>query len=276
MKRDTLLISLLSLIDDTDKSVRDTVRRKLTDLGEDAVEEMERLAPQLSDKIDTNFLNCFIDELRLDHTLRRLKNYLSNPDPLLMDGLLLVTEAIRPEIDKVKYISMVQDIADDMLADISDNRTAVENLEIFNYIFYKRIGFRHVDESVTKRENAIITDVLDSKMGNIFTIPLCYFILARYTGLPIYPVIKGRTFTPAFLGSRDDVLFYINIFKDGLIFSGKEGEAEENRPRVGLDRALVSIYADHLNYLFKADGDEVLLKVMEKVLECFGNERYIN
>jgi len=162
-----------------------------------------------------------------------------------------------------------------MLTDISDKRTAVENLEIFNYIFYKRVGFKHVDESVTKRENALITDVLDTKMGNIFTIPLCYFVLARYAGLPIYPVIAGRSFTPAFLDNNDEVLFYINIYKDGLIFSGKELELEHS-PRVGLDKALVSIYADHLNYLFKAEEDKEMMKIMEKVLECFGSERYIN
>ena len=275
MRRDSLIISLLSLIDDPDKSVRGSVHAKLTELGEDAVDEMERLVPQLSEKIGSDYLSAFISDLRLEHTLNKIRSYLSNPDPLLMDGLLLITSAVKPETDKVKYITIVQDIADDMLTDISDKRTAVENLEIFNYIFYKRVGFKHVDESVTKRENALITDVLDTKMGNIFTIPLCYFVLARYAGLPIYPVIAGRSFTPAFLDNNDEVLFYINIYKDGLIFSGKELELEHS-PRVGLDKALVSIYADHLNYLFKAEEDKEMMKIMEKVLECFGSERYIN
>jgi len=49
--------------------------------------------------------------------LGKLRNYLSNPDPLLMDGLLLVTSAVRPETDRVKYITIVQDIAEDMLTD---------------------------------------------------------------------------------------------------------------------------------------------------------------
>lgn len=275
MKRDSLLISLLSLIDDPDKSVREAVHSKLAEMGENAVEEMERLVPQLSEKISPEYLTSFISDLRLDHTLGKLRNYLSNPDPLLMDGLLLVTSALRPETDRVKYITIVQDIAEDMLTDISDKRTAVENLEIFNYIFYQRVGFKHVDESVTKRENAYITDVIESKMGNIFTIPLCYFLLARYAGLPIYPVISGRSFTPAYMDNNDEVLFYINIYKDGLIFSGKEWDSSLS-PRVGLDKALVSIYADHLNYLFKAEDDKEMIRIMEKVLECFGTERYIN
>jgi regulator of sirC expression with transglutaminase-like and TPR domain len=275
MIRDSLLISLLSLIDDPDKTVREAVWSKLKEMGEDAVAEMETLIPQLSERINQDFFNSFIKELKLEHTLKKIKNYLLNPDPLLLDGLLLVTSAIRPDTDKVKYITIIQDIADDMLTEISDKRTAVENLEIFNYIFYKRVGFKHVDESVTKVDNAIITDVLETKMGNIFTIPLCYFLLARYTGLPVYPVIVGRSFTPAYLDNSDEILFFINIFKEGLIFSGDERDANIS-PRVGLDKALVSIYADHLNYLFKAAEDNERVEIMEKVLECFGNERYIN
>lgn len=279
------LISLLSLIDDVDITVRTAVENKLVEMGEELFDEMENLYPELSDKIDKDFYFDYLSNLRLNYTLKKLKGYLSNPDPLLMDGLLLVTSAIYPKLDMFFYMNIVQDIADEIVEEISDSKTAVENLEIFNYIFFHRIGFKHADESVVEIDKAIISTVIETKQGNIFTIPICYFLLARYAGLPIYPVIINKSFTPAYIDNNSNILFYINIYKDGLIFNDNtlqksiesiSGESVKPFAKLGLDRALVSIYADHLLYLYKSVKDVYRENIMKKVMDCFGNERYIN
>ncbi|MEZ7873856.1 MAG: transglutaminase family protein [Bacteroidales bacterium] len=275
MIRESLLVSLITLLDDSDQSVRVAAWNKLQELGEFAIEEIEQLLPDLGQKYQNGYLESLLNELKIEIVLKRLKSYLDNPDPLLLDGLLLVSNALEPDLDKIKYLSIVQDIADEILLEISDNRTAIENMEIFNYIFFRRIGFQHEDDTVTVKENALITKVLESKKGNIFTIPMCYFILARQSGLPVYPVIAGKSFTPAYLNSEDMPVFYINIYKNGIIFS-KDLTERERPTRVGVDKALVSIYADHLNYLFKSVNDKESSSIMERVLECFGNLRYIN
>lgn len=275
MIRESLLVSLITLLDDSDQSVRVAAWNKLQELGEFAIEEIEQLLPDLGQKYQNGYLESLLNELKIEIVLKRLKSYLDNPDPLLLDGLLLVSNALEPDLDKIKYLSIVQDIADEILLEISDNRTAIENMEIFNYIFFRRIGFQHEDDTVTVKENALITKVLESKKGNIFTIPMCYFILARQSGLPVYPVIAGKSFTPAYLNSVDMPVFYINIYKNGIIFS-KDLTERERPTRVGVDKALVSIYADHLNYLFKSVNDKESSSIMERVLECFGNLRYIN
>ena len=82
------LISLLSLIDDADTTVRTAVENKLIEIGEELFDEMENLYPELNDKIDKDFYFNYLSNLRLNYTLKKLKGYLSNPDPLLMDGLL--------------------------------------------------------------------------------------------------------------------------------------------------------------------------------------------
>jgi len=275
MIRESLLVSLITLLDDSDQSVRVAAWNKLQELGEFAIEEIEQLLPDLGQKYQNGYLESLLNELKIEIVLKRLESYLDNPDPLLLDGLLLVSNALEPDLDKIKYLSIVQDIADEILLEISDNRTAIENMEIFNYIFFRRIGFQHEDDTVTVKENALITKVLESKKGNIFTIPMCYFILARQSGLPVYPVIAGKSFTPAYLNSEDMPVFYINIYKNGIIFS-KDLTERERPTRVGVDKALVSIYADHLNYLFKSVNDKESSSIMERVLECFGNLRYIN
>lgn len=285
MKTDPNLKSLLSLMDDPDSMIRDAVHKRLFDMGEEAFGEMERLMPEFSDRIDPDYYLSYINNLRREYVFSKLNEYNSNPDPLLIDGLLLVSQALEPSLDRQFYKDSIQEMSDEMLLELSDNRTAIENLEIFNYIFFRRFGFKHVDESVTHVENALITKVIDSKRGNIFTIPLCYFLLARHTGLPVYPLIVAKSFTPAYIDNDDNILFYINIYKEGIIFS--DDQLRKNLPaneggdpfkfaRIGTDKALVSIYAEHLSYLYGAVKDNESQKVMQRVMECFGDERFIN
>ena len=90
MIKESLLVSLLTLLDDSDQSVRVAAGDQLLELGDTAAEEMEQLLPELSAYFDKGYLDSLLLELKLEIVLRRLKNYLDNPDPLLLDGLLLV------------------------------------------------------------------------------------------------------------------------------------------------------------------------------------------
>lgn len=275
MQRDTLLISLVSLLDDPDRSVRLIAWDKLALMGEEVVGEIENLIPELSKKMDSNDLNSLLKELKVEFIMKKIESYTSNPDPLLLDGLLLVTSSFEPDLDKIKYLTIVQDIADEMLLEINDNRTAMENMEIFNHIFFRRVGFKSVDDEITIKDNAVITTVLDTKRCNLISLSMCYFTLARYTGLPIYPVIEGQSFSPAYLDHNNNPLFYVNIFKNGIIFSKDLGEPK-SRSRVGKDKILVSMYADQIYYLFKKIGDSETCNVMKRVRDCFGGAWYLN
>ncbi len=115
MIRESLLVSLITLLDDSDQSVRVAAWNKLQELGEIAVEEIEQLLPDLGQKYQNGYLESLLNELKIEIVLKRLKSYLDNPDPLLLDGLLLVCNALEPDLDKIKYLSIVQDIADEIL-----------------------------------------------------------------------------------------------------------------------------------------------------------------
>src|SRR5574344_2719559 len=104
MIKESLLVSLLTLLDDSDQSVKVAAWDKLLELGDTAAEEMEQLLPELSANFDKGYLDSLLLELKLEIVLRRLKNYLDNPDPLLLDGLLLVSNALDLNLDKVKYL----------------------------------------------------------------------------------------------------------------------------------------------------------------------------
>ena len=128
MIKESLLVSLLTLLDDSDQSVKVAAWDKLLELGDTAAEEMEQLLPELSANFDKGYLDSLLLELKLEIVLRRLKNYLDNPDPLLLDGLLLVSNALDLNLDKVKYLTIVQDIADEILLESKSLRGINDHL----------------------------------------------------------------------------------------------------------------------------------------------------
>jgi len=86
------------------------------------------------------------------------------------------------------------------------------------------------------------------------------------------------------MDTDNKILFYLNIFKGGSIFL--EDSLKQFFDDIGLiysteslkieqDRALVSIYAELLNYLYKSQNKNRLSERMERILTVFGERRYL-
>jgi len=126
--------------------------------------------------------------------------------------------------------------------------------------------------------------VLLSRGGNPVTVTLVYFLLAGAVGLPIYPLCFPGGFVPVYLDNDGKILFYLNIFKKGAIFVEDtlrqffEDIGMVYSPdslRVEQERALLSIYAELLAFVFRNNGDNVSVTRMERVVSVMGGKRFL-
>ncbi len=284
MRVDSEIISLMSLIDDPDTTVRLAVRDRFLIRGEAAVEQLESLVTEEISEERRSFYLEYIEDLKEDLIIERIENYLKSPDPMLIDGLFLISRAVDSTVDEVLFYTSLEMLADEIGVELSEEKTAIENVKIFNYIFFRRIGFKHCDTQIQKEENALINKVIDSRGGNPVAISLLYFLLSRSVGLPIYPLCFPGGFVPVYMDSENKILFYLNIFKGGAIFL--EDSLKQFFEDIGLvysteslkieqDRALVSIYAELLNYLYKSQNKQKISDRVERILTLFGERRYL-
>jgi len=284
MKADTEIISLMSLMDDPDSTVRNAVRDRLLSRGEFAVEQLEALVIEgFSDEKRLFYLE-YIDNLKEEIIIEKIIEYLKSPDPLLADGLYLISKTIDSTLDEFDFYNTIETLSDELRIDLSDEKTAIENVKIFNYIFFRKIGFKHCDTLIQNQENALINKVIHSRSGNPVAISLLYFLLCRSVGLPVFPLCFPGGFVPVYMNTDNNILFYLNIFKGGSIFL--EDSLKQFFDDIGLvytndslkieqDRALVSIYAELLNFLFKSQNKIKLSERMERILRIFGERRYL-
>lgn len=284
MRADTEIISLMSLMDDPDSTVRGAVRDRLLSRGEHAIEQLETLVKDGISEERRLFYFDYIEDLKEEIINERIVNYLKSPDPLLLDGLFLISKTIDSSLDEFDFYNSIEILTDEIRIELSDEKTAIENVKIFNHIFFRRIGFKHCDTLVQKEENALINRVIESRNGNPVAISLLYFLLSRSVGLPIFPICFQGGFVPVYMDTENNILFYLNIFKGGSIFL--EDNLKQFFEDIGLvytvdslkieqDLALVSIYAELLSYLYKSQNKNRISEKIERILSFFGDRRYL-
>lgn len=281
---DSELISLMSLMDDPDLVVRNAVRERLIERGEDSIEQIERFfIPQLP-KQDRDKYILYLEEIKAEIAIERLLVLLKDPQPILSKALFLITKIADSSAEESIYLTVLDSLRNEIELEISEEKTPIENVEIFNFIFFRRFGFKHSEAQLIKTEGALIDRVLLSRVGNPVTVTLSYFLMAGAVGLPIYPLSFPGGFVPVYLDNSGRILFYLNVFKQGAIFLEDtlkqffEDIKISYNPellRVDQERDLLAIYAEFLSFIYKKNDNENVASRLDRVISLIGGQKYL-
>ena len=281
---DSELISLMSLMDDPDLVVRNAVRERLIERGEDSIEQIERFfIPQLP-KQDRDKYILYLEEIKAEIAIERLLVLLKDPQPILSKALFLITKIADSSAEESIYLTVLDSLRNEIELEISEEKTPIENVEIFNFIFFRRFGFKHSEAELIKTEGALIDRVLLSRVGNPVTVTLSYFLMAGAVGLPIYPLSFPGGFVPVYLDNSGRILFYLNVFKQGAIFLEDtlkqffEDIKISYNPellRVDQERDLLAIYAEFLSFIYKKNDNEYVASRLDRVVSLIGGQKYL-
>lgn len=284
MKYDPEMISLFSLIDDSDSFVRSAVRERIIEKGVDAVEQMEGWVREALTKGNLEEKLLFLDDVKAEIYLSRFVQLLQSPQPPLAKGFFMISKIAETYAEESIFNAALESLSNEFCVEISGEKTPFENIEIFNFLFFKKFGFSHTDTQMQRRDNARIDTVILSRAGNPVAISLTYFLLARAAGLPVYPLCFTGGFVPVYLSTEGNIEFYLNIFKQGAIFLEDtlvqffEDIGMSYNPeslKIEEERALLTIYAELLNFVYKNNGNQLVCERMEKVVKALGGSRFL-
>jgi regulator of sirC expression with transglutaminase-like and TPR domain len=284
MKPDSELISLISLMDDPDTVVRSAVRERLKERGEETVELIERQYLSESPDDKRELYLAFLEDVKAEIATGKLSLLIESPQPMLDLGLFYVTKIADTTADDLLYFTTLEALSEEISLEIGEDKTSVESVKIFNYLFFNRFNFHHTDTQMQHSESALIDRVLLSRGGNPVAISLAYFLLSRSVGLPVYPLCFPGGFVPVYIDNQGKILFYLNIFKQGSIFL--EETLMQFFDDIGMvynpeslkieeERALVAIYAEMLGYIFKNEDNAQVFSRLEKVVTLFGGRKFL-
>lgn len=224
--------AMAHLLDDPDTRVIEQITGKMLSFGPEVIAMLEKEWENTSDAAIQHRLENIIHRISFNDTRMKLAAWRDSDMQSLLEGFLLITRYQYPDIDESKIISQVDRIKQDVWLEISNNLTSLEKIKVMNHILFEMQRFRGNVSDMTSPLNFYLNNVLESKKGNLLSIGLLYLIIAQGCGMPVYGVDLPEHFILCYArplhesldpeNLEQDVLFYINPFKKGAVFTANE------------------------------------------------------
>ncbi len=227
------LNALLGLIDEPDEDIFDKVRKRILVFGKDAVKPLEEELAGVNSQEEYYRIEALIDELVLNDVISQISEWKNSRKLDVADAWISVSEFLNRDIDKTAIRELVFDIFKDIWLEINENLTALEKIKVINHILYKIHGFTETENSGETVMNYVIDSFLQYKSGNSLSMGMFYLAMAQRLGLPVFGVDLPHHFIlgyvdehqkikPAHEYTPSDVMFYINPFNGGAVFTKTE------------------------------------------------------
>jgi len=225
--------ALIQLLDDPDEGVYGHIRDRLLEYGQDVIPTLEDAWEQSSFGIlFQSRVEDIIHSIQYGAVYDGLREWARNDSDDLLAGVLLIARYQYPDLDEEKLNTQIDKIQQDIWMELNYNLTAFEQVKIFNHILFDVHGFSGNTSNYHAPQNSYINNVLETKKGNPLSLSILYSILAQRLSIPIYGINLPRHFILAYLDSmsiaagktiaESEVLFYINPFSRGGVFSKRE------------------------------------------------------
>lgn len=259
--------ALIQLLDDNDPEVYRHVHDKLLSYGKDVIGILEQtwsadINPHVHERIED-----IIHEIQFSYLVKEWEQWATADKPDLFTGAYLIAKYHYPELTSDLLHKQINKLKQSIWLELNNNQTPLEQIYIFNQVFYKYHEFKGVQNSEDFQDFCINT-VLESKKGNAISIGIIYQVVANELTLPVYGVNLIHHYILAFCkklifefnsdeNQERDIMFYINPINKGTIFSRHEIQDylkkmnEEAREEYFIPAGNNSIIQEQLRYLIE-------------------------
>ncbi len=226
--------ALISLIDEPDPSVFADISHSIEAYGPDIIPFLENAWEEQPDPILQKRFEEIIHAIQYKAICHDLEKWIEYGATDLLEGCLILARYQYPGLEESEIEYELARIRKDIWLELNDNLTALEQIKVFNYVFYELQGFRGNTENYHSPENSYINKVLESKTGNPLSLSIIYMLVAQSLDIPVKGVNMPEHFVLAYTGNSlnpdtleftgNNILFYINVFSKGTVFSFKDVE----------------------------------------------------
>jgi regulator of sirC expression with transglutaminase-like and TPR domain len=234
MKDINELKALIRLVDEPDEKLFDQVKKHIFDYGIDAVVELEAALEMTFDDSLQKRLQSLIHEIQYNYTLIELHTWAKFNHTDLLKGYMLITRYQYPDLNPDTITREVGRIAQEVWLELNNNLTALEKVKVLNHILFDINKFGGNTSNLYSPDNYYLKNLFETHKGNPLSIGMLYIIIANSLRIPIYGVDLPRHFVLAYVDESvfplqqddtdEEVLFYLNPYNQGAVFTKKEIE----------------------------------------------------
>jgi len=234
MKNKKEFTALISLLEDPDDEIFTHVFEKLSSFGTNIIPNLENAWEECFDPILQKRIEELIHRIQFESIETEFIEWTESDAIDILKGALIISRYQYPDLNENEIIEKIERIKTDIWIELNDDLTALEKIKIFNHIFYNVHRFSGNSVNHLDPQNSFLNIVFDNKKGNSISLGILYLAIAEMLELPIYGVNLPFHFILTFIDHNEQtlslfdedikarVLFYINPFNKGAIFTEKE------------------------------------------------------
>lgn len=230
--KDSELQALISLLDDPDEGIFQNVKEKIISMGGHIIPNLENAWENSFDSVLQERIETIIHEIQLQTVVDALTEWKAMEDPDLLQGALILARYQYPDLDEKPIKDFIDQVTQDVWLEINDNLTALEKIRVINRILFDIHGLTGNKTNYHAPQNTYLNNVIETKKGNPISLSIIYIIVCERLNIPVMGVNLPQHFVMAYVTAskaifkdkieKDDVLFYINAFSKGFVFSDIE------------------------------------------------------
>lgn len=231
LEDDKQLRAMIMLLEDPDEAIFSQIKQRLLSLGAPVIPALENIWESTFNPSLQRRIEDIIQVIQFSHVKEELRLWADTGGIDLLQGTLLIARYQYPDLDEDDIRRQIELIKKDIWLELNPNLTAFEKIRVVNHILFDVYNFTGNTANYHAPQNSYINNVLESKRGNPLLLSILYSCIAQGLNIPVFGVNLPEHFILAYLDefterkSLDDeepILFYINPFSKGAIFSKRE------------------------------------------------------
>ncbi|MFZ4563664.1 MAG: transglutaminase-like domain-containing protein [Bacteroidales bacterium] len=222
---------MIKLLDEPDEIAFGLIRNQIFSIGPDALAPLEKALENTFDSLVQERIQEIIRKLNQENLYVDFVNWLNLGSDDLLKGFILVTQTQYPALNEEEIRITVEQLKMDVWIELHENLTALENVKVINHVLFDQHHFDGNKSDMNAPQNSYVNTFLETHKGSPLSLGILFIILAQTLGMPVYGVNLPQHFILAYLmepgisnPGEDDVLFYINPFNKGAVFTRREIE----------------------------------------------------
>ena len=230
--------ALINLLDDPDSNVFDPVVDRLIELGDPAVQALEKRWEKSLRVNHQERIERVIKQIQSSRLKKEIIAWRTSGGKDLLYGAFLVARIQYPELQYEEINKAVEKIRRDIWLELNNELTALEKVKVINYFLYDLLGYDKSTKKTISPQLFLINHLLDTHKGSPVIMGLLYADIAHRLELPVYGVNLPRNFIlcyydEEFTEDPNRIMFYINPYNKGAVLG--RGELEYFLDQVNLE-----------------------------------------
>jgi regulator of sirC expression with transglutaminase-like and TPR domain len=275
MQENKEIQALLSLIEDPDQIVYESVSNKIISFGKDIIPNLEHYWETTANSTLQEKIELIIHQLHFEDVKAEFIKWNSDTKDLLA-GTLLISKYIYPSFDTTLVFKEIEKLRRNVWLEMNVYLTPMEQINVLGSIVYSYYKQQGIEVSYENIDGFLLNKTLETHTGNAYGNGSLLLILCHLLDIPLYAINIPNQFILGYFDQHYDILnpkghasekikFYVDPV-NGQMYSHKD-----------VENYFKKISVPPVSSFFRPlDNKSIVISLLSELIKCFdtGTQQY--